>query len=348
MRILHVTECFEGGVSRAITSRVEASPAHEHHLLYAGPDEPHERLWASTTPMRKHPLRAFRDLRRAAAAARPHVIHAHSSWAGVLTRLWPRPPAPIVYEPHCFKFDDPALSPAGHFMVRSAEAILARRTAVFGVLSSHEGHLARSLRSSARTVFIPNLPTVTRSNAQPPPEAGAALSKIVMVGRLSPEKEPAFFMDVVNALRQRGVPLEAVWAGDGDAALRDVLVSGGVRVTGWLSPAELAELLRGAVYVHSSRYEGMPLSLLDAAACDCPIVARRIPALQGLPVLQSADADRIAEHIERLTKSAEMRQEASESNAALLRRFAPARLSEQLEVLYRSALTADRGRGRRG
>ena len=36
MRVLHVTECFGGGVKRAIEARASASPRYEHHLLHSG------------------------------------------------------------------------------------------------------------------------------------------------------------------------------------------------------------------------------------------------------------------------------------------------------------------------
>src|SRR5690606_21122555 len=39
-RILHVTQVYAGGISRAITSLVDLSPEVEHHLLWAGNEEP--------------------------------------------------------------------------------------------------------------------------------------------------------------------------------------------------------------------------------------------------------------------------------------------------------------------
>lgn len=90
------------------------------------------------------------------------------------------------------------------------------------------------------------------------------------VGRLIPEKGAGALAEAVRSL-----PGTALLVA-GDGPLRAALAAGGPPVfcPGNLSPAEVAALLRQAdVYCLPTRYaEGFPTTLLEAAACRCPIV----------------------------------------------------------------------------
>lgn len=161
-----------------------------------------------------------------------------------------------------------------------------------------------------------------------------------MVGRIAPQKDPKFFADVVAELRKDDVPLEAVWIGDGDGDLRRLLTEARIRVTGWLSPSGVEELLRGSVYVHSARYEGFPLSILDAAACRAPIVARRIAAVEHTDLLMSSTPRGVAALVTDMLGSADALADARARNTPLLRAYSPQRLTDALAMLYSKALAA--------
>ena len=108
LRILHVTECFGAGVGRAVKLRAQALPQAEHHLLWTGEETPTSSQWASTTELPASDLSRIRATALTTRQVNPDIVHAHSSWAGVYARVgvFGRP---VVYEPHCFKFDDPSL-----------------------------------------------------------------------------------------------------------------------------------------------------------------------------------------------------------------------------------------------
>ena len=131
LRILHVTECFGAGVGRAVKLRAQALPQAEHHLLWTGEETPASSQWASTTELPASDLSRIRATTLTTRQVNPDIVHAHSSWAGVYARVgvFGRP---VVYEPHCFKFDDPSLRRPVSGAFRLAERLLMARTATAG------------------------------------------------------------------------------------------------------------------------------------------------------------------------------------------------------------------------
>lgn len=342
LRILHVTECWAGGVSRAIERIADVLPEHEHHLAWLGEETPDGSGLASTTSLAAGRLARARGVRAAIRRVRPDVVHAHSSWAGLTVRAFAAGSAPVVYQPHCYKFDDPGLHRAGRLLVAAAERALARRTAAFAVLSPHEERLTRGLRRDARTTLIPNAAHLAPREAP----GDHPVRAVAMIGRLAPQKDPAFFRDVALELRAHAPGLRFVWVGDGDPRMRAALEEAGVRVTGWLDAAGIArELTPDTAYLHSAGYEGFPLAVLDAAALGLPIVAREIPALAGTPLTLGATAPECAAALRELVESPAAREGARAAGRALREEMAPARQRERLNELYASAL-AKAGGGR--
>lgn len=318
----------------AIRSRIATTPGLEHHLLWSRANS--HLVDGMAVQTYDLPI-GIRDrigtVRRIVDRIRPDVVHAHSSWAGAYARMWALG-VPVVYEPHCFKFDDPNLNPVIRSSLRLAEVALADRTAAFGVLTQHEESLARGLGRHARVVRIPNIPTMPATSETATVHRG----RVAMAGRLSKQKDPEFFAAVFTALKVAGAPAEALWIGDGDPAYKRRLNELGVTVTGWLKGQDLADALRGSVYVHTAAYEGFPLSILDASAVGVPIVARRLKALAGTAILQADTPQEIAGHVTALSEPGDAQARALAANSSLLNEHSPARLEAALLTLYEAAL----------
>lgn len=283
-RILHVTECYEAGVGLAIDSTVEATQESEHHLLYEGSRTPTG--FASVARLAPSLAGRIRQVGLVASAAGADVVHAHSSWAGVYTRLAPSS-VPIVYQPHCYKFADPRCGALSRRAYRSAERLLARRGAVTVAVGAQELLLAENLRARDVTL-VPNrsaLPWRTRDLV------AAARPTVVTVGRASRQKNPDLFGEIAEQVLQAMPHASVRWIGDGDPDAVARLRRRGVDVTGWLDQeALMRELDRATVYVHTADYEGFPIAILDAAARDLPVIAREAPYLIGTPVETYSDA----------------------------------------------------------
>lgn len=114
-------------------------------------------------------------------------------------------------------------------------------------------------------------------------------SHLVCVGRLVEQKGQLLLIEAVARLRQEGVQIKVVLAGDGEmraaveqAVLRHGL-SGCVRITGWLSSDQVREEIRSArALVLPSFAEGLPVVLMEAMALGKPVVSTWVA---GIPEL---------------------------------------------------------------
>jgi glycosyltransferase involved in cell wall biosynthesis len=284
--VLHVCEAYGGGVMNVIHDYIDAAPDHRHVILrrsradhdtgsVAGRD-----IQVIDWPSGLRP--SLRVLAEVMQSLQPDIVHAHSSIAGALVRLSSAVPThKIFYTPHCFAFERRDIGRLTRLTYLAVERVLARRTAHYVAVSPRELDLAVGLHRAARGSYVPNIVRVEPpdlSAAQP--RTGAAT--VVTVGRISEQKDPAFFADVVRAAGER-TDITWLWLGDGPAHLVEPLRAAGVQVSGWLSRAEVFDAMRNAaVYLHTASWEGAPLSILEAAALDLPLVVRDTPATESL------------------------------------------------------------------
>ncbi|WP_454041079.1 glycosyltransferase [Cellulosimicrobium sp. Marseille-Q8652] len=291
--VLHVTECDGGGVLRAVEQAVAATPEYDHVVLCPARGGGPARLGDDEWRMPRGFLSRVRGIERVAWATGADVVHAHSTWAGVYARA-ARLATPVLYQPHCFAFEDVTAARPVRGAYRLAERLMAPRAAAVLALTPREEELARDLGARAVEAVV-NAPTVdaptaetragyagsTGARASSRPEHRTTRSTVAMVGRISPQKDPRFFARVAEAVRATDPDVGFRWIGDGDSGARRALESAGVEVTGWLDDLALADALGEAdLYLHSAVYEGFPLSVLDAAAQGVPVVVRDIPAVR--------------------------------------------------------------------
>lgn len=285
MPILHVAESFAGGVLHAIHDYVRNAPEYEHHLIYAprsdAPLSARDLMGIASTRELPDGLRAriamIRDTRR--VLGRRAIVHAHSSYAGAYVRLALRrsPDTRIVYTPHCLAFERRDLSRPARAAYWLAERTLAINTSAIAACSPREAALASWGRSQGDVTYVPNvMPFEPRDRVQ-----RESCLTVIGAGRNAAQKDPQFFADCIRAIRAQH-PVNAVWVG-GDAQLADQFAALDIRVTGWLPRDEaLAEYDAADVIVHSAKWEGFPIAILEASALGLPVLARGIPAYEGI------------------------------------------------------------------
>lgn len=178
-------------------------------------------------------------------------------------------------------------------------------------------------------------------------------------GRLVPIKHQSLLLRATAKLRESHPGLHLVLIGDGE--LREALAAeaaelGLVEVThflGWRT--DLAPLLADLdVFALTSRNEGTPISILEAAAAGLPVVATSVGGVPDVItdgetgwLVPDDDADALAAALaEVLADPAEARRRGRAAQEHCLARFGVARLRDELAALYHELLAKRRRRGR--
>jgi glycosyltransferase involved in cell wall biosynthesis len=284
LRVLHVSESFGGGVAHAVASYIQNSPFAQHFILAS--DRRGELLSAADIaeimPLPHGTVPACVTINRAVRALRPDVIHAHSSYAGVYARILVRDGGPkVVYTPHCYSFEREDLRPVKRNIYRLIERVLVPRTDVLAACSTHEKQLSLELGHS-RVTLLPNV--APEDLLVPPHPAVDPPFTVVGGGRLTQQKDPDYFIGFKQALSSHFCGARWRWLGGGDWQMANSLEAAGVEVTGWLTRRQYLEKLRDStLYVHTARWEGFPLALVEAVAMGIPTVVRSLRAFAEFP-----------------------------------------------------------------
>lgn len=121
------------------------------------------------------------------------------------------------------------------------------------------------------------------------PDSTASTNRLVCVGRLCEQKGQLLLLQAAAMLKAQGQEFELVLAGDGEmrhdieAQIQRLDLTAHVRITGWISSAQVREeLLNSRALVLPSFAEGLPVVLMEAMALKKPVISTYIA---GIPEL---------------------------------------------------------------
>lgn len=310
-------------------------------------------------------LALYRLIRR----ERPHIVHTHTAKAGVLGRVaaW-LAGVPVVVHTYHGHILDGYFHPLVNAGLRLMERWLARRTTCLIAVSERvRRDLVRyRIADDARLVVVPlgvelePFLSVSRASHGFRAELGVGLDRrlVGIVGRVVPIKNHDLFIRALARMVERDRRVLGVVVGDGPrlAAVREMACSLGLSkqivFTGWRMdlPRIYADL---DALVVSSRNEGTPVSIIEAMAAGCPVVAT---AVGGVPdmiadretgrLVPAGDDGALAEAVLDVlgdpARSRVITQRAREMVAA---RYGAARLVRDIENLYAALLATVPRRG---
>lgn len=213
-------------------------------------------------------FRAFYEASLCIKQLKPDIIHCHSSKAGALGRvaaLFSGLKNRVIYTPHGLSFlklDDPIWK---RNLYRYTEWLCSRLGGEVVGCSSSEVQALRQSRISAR--LIQNGVSITGTMAE---RIWADPIGVITVGRISIQKNPQLFNDIASSMPE----LSFTWVGDGE--YRYLLTSKNIRVTGWQPREEIASCIsKSLIYLSTSSWEGLPLSVLEAMSQGMPLLLSR-------------------------------------------------------------------------
>ena len=290
-KILHVTEALGGGVATAIAQYMMHAPQHQHALLAAAregvdPGVSYHQFVAFQKNLPRALWGAVRAIRETYHDWRPDFVHLHSSFAGGYGRLAGLPWRSIIYTPHGYAFNSLDFSPFKRTAYFAAEMLLSLLGQHIAGVSPYEVACAKKVSLINTLHLLPNAITLPHRFVRPSQpwqkESGQPL-RVMMVGRVLPVKDPAFFAAVARRCAEKKLPVQLTWLGGGDEALEKHLAESGVQVSGWLSRDEILEkMIEADVYCHTAAWEALPVKILEAAMMGKPIFVRDITALSAL------------------------------------------------------------------
>lgn len=292
MKVLHITEALGGGVAHSVSQLARVQAANGFEVIVAHsirPDTPlPEKLDAlfpspicrlvlpMVTPVSPFAdmiavVKIFHLIRKIA----PDVIHLHSSKAGVVGRVAAKLAgfgSKVFYSPRGFSFLRQDVSRSKRLLYLFFEVVAARLGGTLVACSNTEGVFARRKALHRHVVVVEN--SVDVETIPPAQTGGGGAIRVVTSGRVCYPKAPWRFRELAWMLKDEAA--EFVWIGAGELEVelafpRTERVK--IGITGWLErDAGIRELAGSDIYVQSSLWEGMPLSLIEAQVAGLPAV----------------------------------------------------------------------------
>jgi len=213
------------------------------------------------------------------------------------------------------------------------------------------------------TADVSWIPYGVEPSETPPVPDNSKIIKMIYVGRLDEgQKRVSDLVEVMKLLSLWGIPYHLQVVGDGPEMpaikekLRTETEKGKVKLTGWLTPAEVLKLLRQSeVFLLTSAFEGFCIALTEAMANGCcPVVTdirsgnkQLITHNESGYMLPVGDINSFAEIISELQKNKALlaaKREAAWLNA---RQYDTTRMIRAYEEVFLQALEKIKGTPRK-
>jgi glycosyltransferase involved in cell wall biosynthesis len=216
-------------------------------------------------------LKSALALRRYVRDLSPDVIHAHMyhGLLGGLFATWPSN-TPVCFTSHCF---GEAFTP-----LRRVVLGITKRLRAADIVFSPDQH--RQLNAE-HTVVIPNGVPIGASDVERRPWTTERPVRLLAVGRLADQKDP---LGLIRHFARVSDRAELNFVGDGplrrdaEELVRARRLEHKVRFLGVRD--DVRELMKASdVLVMHSKYEGMPMAVLEAGAEAMPVIATPVGAL---------------------------------------------------------------------
>ncbi|AXF23713.1 glycosyl transferase [Burkholderia pyrrocinia] len=354
-RIVHIVEAFGGGVlsmlvhlaNHAAATGVDVTVLHairpETPADFSTLFQPGVKLvyveMAREVSVRKD-LLSLRALAKILRECDPTVIHLHSSKAGVLGRAAAKIAAPgarVLYSPHGLSFLRCDVSRAKQFAYLSFERMAARLGGTIVACSDSELREIKGRVRAKSAVLVENGVNV----AEIPSRRARGDHKIAigMSGRASFQKNHEAFAQLAAELH--GSDVEFLWIGGNPGEIPDPRESQAIVCSGWVTRARALELTSGLdIYVQTSRWEGMPVALIEAQVAGLPavvtdVVGNRDVVIHGVTGYIASSADEMARYVAMLRDDRQLREQMGESARKFaLHRFSMNAIFRQWHSLY--------------
>lgn len=206
---------------------------------------------------------------------RPDLVHCHSSFAGILTRLVVRGKIKTIFTAHSWAFTDGA-SMFRKIIASISERQVSKWTDKIICVSEYDKQLALRYKIADEKKFI----TIYNGVSNNPHESISKANVLVANGRLA---YPKNYLLLLEAYKLSGIDMKLEIISDGpdrpaiESKVMELGLAGRVSLLGDMSREAVQDKLsKSKAFVLISKHEGFPLAILEAMAASLPVVASSV------------------------------------------------------------------------
>jgi glycosyltransferase involved in cell wall biosynthesis len=289
-------------------------------------------------------LWSFRKIR----GLKPDIIHSHSadmgffiSFAARLYRI------PVVNTCHGISFNDKQ-----YFILKRLAEIFFLKYSGFKAIIAIDKNGVEALKRAGikKGLYVPNGVDIYKFKLKPK-ERIQERTRFLFVGRLEKQKGLEYLLQAAEFLKEQN-NFEIIIVGDGKEAVNlkkitaELEVEDVVKFAGKLSEKVLLEqYMRCDIFVLPSLWEGLPLTLLEAAAAGLPIIATEVGGIPSVfihrenALLVKAQKSReLAEEMQKLMDDKELQKTLSTNARKLAEKYSWESSAKRLEKIYKNCV----------
>jgi glycosyltransferase involved in cell wall biosynthesis len=373
MKILHVLtlSCW-GGAPQVVYDITKTLDKDRFSIAVAcGTGDGWERMHeggATVFPLRSlrrgispaHDLRTLLELYRLIRRGNYDIVHCHSSKAGFLGRIAAKLAGvkTIYFTAHGWGLYNRQEYGWAQKIMMASEKIAAKCSDKIVCVSesAKQDAIRWGIAGPDRFVVVRNgtswLPHTDRDEVRQRLDLEGDAIVFGMVGRLAYPKEPLMFLEAAKRIILKFQKAKFVLVGGGPLADRCVRyvkenrLESHVLLLGETPPADVRDFLLGFdAFVLASKFEGLPLTVIEAMSAGLPVIASNVGGVGELVqdgrnglLFDSDDEDELVGKIEHLIRNPEERRRMGREGRALARlQFTAERMARQYEELYLEA-----------
>ena len=371
-KVLHVITKLElGGAQKVTLMTLERLPRDRYDVALVANPEGLLVDWANRIPGLKRfwmpslvrEVRPIQDvvtlfaLWRLFRKERPHVVHTHSSKAGILGRWAARlAGVPFIFHTaHGFGFNDfqrPIVRNL-YIWLEKITGWISTKVVVVSYANADKGE-KNGVFKRGDWILCRDAISVAEF-MQPRPQRTEDKVDVVTVGMIAcfkPQKSPVDFVDVAAEVLQQTPRVRFVMAGDGElrpqveARIRERGIGNHITLLGWKNENEMPEVYRNLdIVVLTSLWEGLPCVFSEAMAGELPIVATNVDGAREAIVHgengflhEPRDIRGMAQSVLKLVENADLRRTMGARGKSRVMEFDIGTSVSNLESAYRECL----------
>lgn len=287
-------------------------------------------------------IKAIKEIREIADSISPDIIHLHSSKAGVIGRIaFDGKKIPLFYTPHGYSFLMVNYNSIKRNIFKMIETVCAKRNCT--TISCSYGEHLETLKLTSQALYVNNAVNVKKldKKLEKIPVNTQHPFTVFTLGRICYQKNPQLF----NSVAEKMPNVKFLWIGDGE--LRGELNSGNIEITGWVSREEaLKRSMNADVFILTSLWEGLPISLLEAMYMKKPCVVSNV--IGNRDVIHNDDNGYVCDSVEEFVSAIKERKNEYIEKAYLdlLSNYETAVQAKEYENIYRAKINENESNDR--